>query len=58
MSFAPPAVNKRVWASVERDSGAVIEEAFQEALRREPQLQRQWVVLVDGQPQQLRSINI
>ena len=55
--FTPPAVNKRVWASVEKDSETVIEEAFQEALRRDPQQQRQWVVLVDGQPQQLRSIN-
>lgn len=57
VSFIPPAVNKRVWASVERDSEAVIEEAFQEALRRDPQQERQWVVLVDGQPQQLGSIN-
>ena len=56
VSFTPPAVNKRVWASVERDSEAVIEEAFQEALRRDPQQRRQWVVLVDGQPQQLNSI--
>ena len=57
LPFTPPAVNKRVWASVEKDSETVIEEAFQEALRRDPQQQRQWVVLVDGQPQQLRSIN-
>ena len=57
LPFTPPAVNKRVWESVEKDSETVIKEAFQGALRRDPQQQRQWVALVDGQPQQLRSIN-
>ena len=48
--------NKRVWASVEREMSAVIEEAFQEALQRDPEKKRQWVVLVDGDKQQARLI--
>ena len=33
----PPIRNKRVWASVEREQEDVIEEAFDEALRRDPE---------------------
>ena len=46
----PRVRNKRVWASVERDSETVILEAFQEALQRDPKQSRQWVILVDGHP--------
>lgn len=52
----PKPTNKRVWASVVREPSAVIEEAFKEALRRDPNKERQWVILVDGQQQQLRYI--
>lgn len=52
----PRPVNKRTWASVEQDIGDVIEEGFLEALRRDPEGRRRWVVLVDGQLQQLRAI--
>jgi hypothetical protein len=52
----PKVQNKRVWASVERDAEDVIDELFEEALRREPQNDRQWVVLVDGEPPQLARI--
>jgi hypothetical protein len=45
-----------VWASVEKSSRAVIREAFAEALRRDPQNTRRWVVLVDGEPKQLRAV--
>jgi hypothetical protein len=55
--FRAPARNKRVWASVERDAGTVIEEAFEEALRRDPEQKRRWVVLVDGLPSQLKLID-
>ena len=55
--FRPPSRNKRVWASVERKSSQVIEEAFQEALSRDPEQQRHWVILVDGHPHQLGLIN-
>jgi hypothetical protein len=55
----PPTVrpkNKRVWASVERNADVVVKEAFEAALRRDPSQLRTWVILVDGQPQQLRYI--
>lgn len=52
----PPIGDKRVWASVEQDAQTVIESAFAEALDRDPQQQRDWVVLVDGELHQLNSI--
>lgn len=54
--FRAPPRNKRTWASVERDAEEVIEEAFQEALSRDPEQRRQWVILVDGHPHQLKQI--
>jgi hypothetical protein len=45
--------NKRVWASVEQDAQTVIQSAFAEALRRDPNRGRDWVVLVDGEARQL-----
>ncbi|MGH7383300.1 MAG: ISKra4 family transposase [Candidatus Methylomirabilales bacterium] len=54
----PRARNKRVWASVRREAQAVTEEVFEEALRRDPNQQRPWVMLVDGQPQQLKHIEV
>jgi hypothetical protein len=35
----------------------VIEAGFLEALQRDPSQQRQWVVLIDGHPHQIRLIN-
>lgn len=55
-SKRPRPVNKRVWASVERDMAEVIDEGFREALRRDPDQRRHWVVLVDGQTQQIAAI--
>lgn len=52
----PQPTNKRVWASVTLDARDVIREAFQEALRRDPERRRRWVVLVDGNPDQIRSV--
>ena len=52
----PKVENKRVWASVERDTRKVIDEMFAEALRRDPHQQRQWVVLIDGDRDQVASI--
>ncbi|MGH8526082.1 MAG: hypothetical protein ACREXY_18330 [Gammaproteobacteria bacterium] len=52
----PRARNERIWASVRREAQAVTEEVFEEALRRDPNQQRPWVMLVDGQPQQLKDI--
>jgi len=55
-SPAPRPSNKRAWASVEKSSLRVIEEMFAEALRRDPNQKRKWVVVVDGQPAQLKQI--
>jgi len=55
-TFRPPIRNKRVWASVEREAEAVIEEAFREALCRDPEQKRNWVILIDGLPHQIRLI--
>jgi hypothetical protein len=52
----PKPYDKRVWASVEKQSRRVIREAFAEALRRDPEKRRQWVVLVDGDRKQLRAV--
>jgi hypothetical protein len=52
----PRPVNKRVWASLEADPKRVIEEAFEEGLRRDPERRRCWVVLVDGNKDQLRLV--
>lgn len=56
VKFRPPIRNKRVWASVERDGEQVIEEAFDEALKRDPEQSRRWVIVVDGHPHQLKMI--
>ena len=52
----PRPTDKRVWASVEKEARSVIREAFDEALRRDPEKRRRWVVLVDGEPKQLRAV--
>lgn len=52
----PKAQNKRVWASVAREPEQVTAEVFQEALRRDPEKKREWVVLVDGDERQIARI--
>ncbi|MBA3458720.1 MAG: ISKra4 family transposase [Deltaproteobacteria bacterium] len=52
----PRPFNKRVWASIEHEAERVIQDAFDEALRRDPDLRRRWVVLVDGNRDQLERI--
>lgn len=47
---------KRVWASVEKTPAKVIREIFEEALRQDPEKKRRWIVLVDGEPKQLRAV--
>lgn len=47
---------KRIWASVKRDAITVIEEAFAEALQRDPKQSRKWIILVDGHPHQIKQI--
>ena len=52
----PKPIHKRVWASIERSSRDVIEEAFREAKRRDPAQTRRWIVLVDGQETQRKLV--
>ena len=49
----PRPEHKRVWASVDKPPKAVIEQMFEEALRRDPTRDKHWVALVDGNPSQL-----
>jgi hypothetical protein len=49
----PRPEHKRVWASLEKEPGQVIDDAFQEAGRRDPERQKTWVALVDGNETQL-----
>jgi len=52
----PRPEQKRTWASVERDAAQTIRQAFDEALWRDPKREMRWVVVVDGNPDQLRII--
>ena len=54
----PRPVNKRVWASLETGPKDVIAEAFAEGLRRDPERRRRWVVLVDGNREQIRQVKL
>ena len=56
VNFRPPVRNKRVFASVGRTAEQVIEETFDEALKRDPDNKRRWVIVVDGHPHQLSLI--
>jgi hypothetical protein len=49
---------KRVWASLKKDPEVVMREAFKEALRRDPERKKRWVVLVDGNETQLGLLEI
>lgn len=52
----PRPENKRVWASLAQGSSDVIEEGFEEALKRDPEKRKDWVALVDGNKDQIRFI--
>lgn len=52
----PRPTNKRVWASISHTPQRVIDDAFAEAARRDPEHRRRWVVLVDGNRDQLRRV--
>lgn len=53
---APVAKNKWLTASVVEDTAAVITEVFDEAQRRDPEHQRPWVAVVDGNNHQIDRI--
>ncbi len=46
---------KRVWASLENSGNEVINEIFEEALQRDPSNRKEWAVLVDGDPHQIKK---
>jgi len=52
----PRPESKRVWASVRKEPEEVIEEAFEEALKRDPRREKKWFVLVDGNKTQLKIV--
>jgi hypothetical protein len=52
----PQARNKWLTASVTSDIPAVIAAAFDEAERRDPSHQREWVVLIDGNNTQIEAV--
>ncbi len=52
----PKPTLKRVWASVVQDMTEVIDEAFRHARRLDPNLERHWVVVVDGNKDQIRAV--
>ena len=56
VKFHPPVRNKRVFASVERTPEQVIEETFDEAIKRDPGSKRRWVIVLDGHPHQLKLV--
>ena len=49
----PRPQHKRVWASLEQEPREVLQEAFREALERDPQGNQRWVAVVDGNETQL-----
>ena len=52
----PRPEGKRVWASLATAPAEVIEDAFLDAASRDPQHQKRWVVLVDGNADQLARV--
>lgn len=48
--------DKQIWASVEKPPRKVIREMFDEAPKRDPEQCRRWIVLVDGEPKQLKAV--
>ena len=55
-SGRPRPEHKRVWASLDRPAEAVIDEAFAEAVGRDPERRKAWVVVVDGAAHQLALV--
>ena len=53
LSPRPKPESKRVWASVAHEPEHVVEQAFEEALARDPERKKRWVVLVDGDRKQI-----
>jgi hypothetical protein len=52
----PRARDKRVWATIEHDAAPAISALFDEAERRDPHRRLRWVVVVDGNTDQLKLV--
>lgn len=52
----PRPVGKRVWARLDKEQPEVICDLFDEAERRDPERNKEWVALIDGQASQLERI--
>jgi hypothetical protein len=52
----PRPEGKRVWASLAREPAEVIDEAFLDAASRDPKRRKRWVVLLDGNADQLARV--
>ncbi len=52
----PGPENKRTWAGIVPDMAELVGRGFREALRRDPDRQKTWVVLIDGRPDQIRAV--
>jgi hypothetical protein len=52
----PRPEGKRLWASIKQGAKDVIDQAFAEALRRDPKQIKHWVMLSDGDRRQLRFL--
>jgi hypothetical protein len=52
----PRPQRKRAWASVEKEARVVMGALFDEAKRRDPKREKEWVILVDGQNYQLDTV--
>ncbi len=52
----PRPINKRVFGSIARNASDVIDEGFRDALARDPKRRRRWVVLLDGNADQIRAV--
>lgn len=52
----PRPEKKRVWASLKKTPEEVIENIFEEAAHRDPEHQKKWVALVDGNKSQIRIL--
>ncbi len=52
----PRPENKRVWASVAKGPEEIVPEAFKDALRRDPDQNKFWVAVVDGNETQMDLI--
>lgn len=52
----PRPEKKRVWASLKKSPEEVIEQVFEEAVHRDPEHQKKWVALVDGNKTQIRIL--